>query len=141
MSDAQWERIAAALQGIKSPAGAPPQLADGDFIEAILYLVRTGLPWRDLPACFGDWNAVYQRFRRWERAGYWQALCAQLPTDLEAVKVLFFDSTVIRAHPHAAGAPQQTGGKRRKGGAAVEAASARNCPSPPAMHKRPAWSR
>ncbi len=49
-------------------------------------------------------DAVYQRFRRWEKAGLWQALFAQLPDDLAAVQTLLFDSTVIRAHPHAAGA-------------------------------------
>src|SRR5262249_7178165 len=92
---------------VKSRAGAPPKQTDRDFIEAVLYVARTGCPWRDLPPRFGNWNAVYQRFRRWEKAGRWRALFARLPGDLQAVRTIFFDSSVVRAHPHAAGAPKK----------------------------------
>ena len=44
------------------------------FIEAILYIARTGIPWRDTPKCFGKWDAVYNRFRRWEKSGVWKKL-------------------------------------------------------------------
>jgi transposase len=122
LSDAAWERIAAVLREVRSPAGAPPQLSDRLFLEAVLYLARTGLPWRDLPPRFGAWDAVYNRFRRWEKAGYWKALFDRLPgSALEAVAVVFFDSTVIRAHPHAAGAPRKKGVARRRGWAAAAA--------------------
>jgi len=110
LTDKAWALFAAALAEVKSPAGAPPMLSDRDFVEAVLYLARTGCPWRDLPAQFGAWDAVYQRFRRWQRRGYWQALFARLPDDLAAVKDVFFDSTIIRAHPHAAGALKKKGG-------------------------------
>jgi transposase len=60
-----------------------------------------------LPERFGPWDAVYQRFRRWEQAGRWRALFERLPADLQAVHTVFFDSSVIRAHPHAAGAPKK----------------------------------
>jgi transposase len=111
LTDETWNLMADVLSQVKSRAGAPPALSDRDFVEAVLYLARTGCPWRDLPECFGNWDAVYQRFRRWEAAGYWQALFTGLPEDLEALAILFFDSTVIRAHPHAAGAPGKTGGQ------------------------------
>lgn len=139
LTDDQWDRFAAALARVKSRAGAPPQLPDRDFVEALLYLARTGTPWRDLPQRFGAWDAVYQRFRRWEGRGYWQALFAALPDDLAGLKVLFLDSTVVRAHPHAAGAPAKKGGRRRRAWAAAAAGSAASCTSPPATSGR-RWS-
>src|SRR5437868_796427 len=119
LSDEAWQRIARVLSAVKHPAGAPPELSDRDFVEAILYVARTGIPWRDLPVCFGDWNAVYQRFRRWEKAGYWQAVFLIVPGDLVDVELLLLDSTTVRAHPHAAGAAQKKGGKKAKGWAAA----------------------
>jgi len=138
LTDATWGRIAAVLSEVKHPAGAPPKLPDRDFVEAVLYLARTGTPWRDLPARFGAWDAVYQRFRRWLDAGYWRALFERLPgSALEAVKVVFFDSTVIRAHAHAAGAPRKKGAPRRRASAAAAAASRRNSTSPRPTSGRP----
>jgi transposase len=69
LTDEIWGRLAEALKGLKSRAGAPPKPSDRDFIEAVLYLVRTGEPWRDLPKQFGNWDAVDQRLRRGEKAG------------------------------------------------------------------------
>jgi transposase len=99
-------RIAAAK---RSPAGAPPELSDRLFLEAVLYRARTGTPWRDLPAEFGDWNAVYQRAKRWRVTGTWDRLFAALPTDspVQDARRLFVDSTTVRAHPHAAGAKKK----------------------------------
>jgi transposase len=114
LSDAAWERIAAVLTQIKSRRGAPPQRSDRDFVEAVLYLARTGIPWRDLPRCFGKWDAVYQRFRRWQQAGRWQALFARVGADLRHIATLLFDSTVVRAHAHAAGAPKKKAVRRRR---------------------------
>jgi putative transposase len=115
LSDAAWWRLRGALAGLKSPRGAPPSLGDRDFIEAVLYLARTGVPWRDLPRQFGKWQAVYQRFRRWLDRGVWAGLLAALPgAGLEAVTVLFVDSTIVRAHPHAAGAARKKGAKMRR---------------------------
>jgi transposase len=129
LSDEAWGRIAKALYAVKHPAGAPPELSDRDFVEAILYVARTGIPWRDLPKCFGDWNAVYQRFRRWEKSGCWAAIFLIVPGDLSGVERLLLDSTTVRAHQHAAGAPQKKGAKRHKGSDAVEADSPANCTS------------
>jgi putative transposase len=136
LTDAQWARIATVLRKVKSAAGAPPELSDREFVEAILYVARTGIPWRDLPRRFGGWNAVYQRFRRWEKAGIWRALFAELPGDLGAVQELLFDTTIIRAHPHAAGASAKKGGKRRKRWATAAAVSAPSCTWPPPMSRR-----
>lgn len=123
LTDEAWDRFAAALAAVKSRAGAPPKQSDREFVEAALYLARTGCPWRDLPERFGRWDAVYQRFRRWERQGYWRALFAILPEDLREVHTVFFDSSVVRAHPHAAGAPKKKGAKRHKPWAGAGAGS------------------
>lgn len=90
----------------RSAAGAKPKLTDLMFLEALLFLIRTGLPWRDLPSRFGDWNAVYQRFKRWRENNVFQRLFEDMPKDtpLENIKRIFIDSSVVRAHQHAAGA-------------------------------------
>ena len=78
-------------------------------VEAILWRLRTGAPWRDLPERYGPWQSAYTRFRRWQRAGVWDRVLAALQAaadergDLEWT-LHFLDGTVIRAHPHAAGA-------------------------------------
>lgn len=140
ISDDTWQRLGPAVQKAKrSRAGAPPKLEDRDFLEALLHIARTSCPWRDLPACFGDWNAVYQRFRRWLAAGVWQRLFAALAGDelLEPIRRVFLDSTIIRAHPHAAGAPAKKGGKRPRDWAAARGASAASCTWPARMSARP----
>jgi len=93
---------------LKSRAGSPPVLSDRLFIEAVLYRARTGLPWRDLPQDFGRWDAVYNRFRRWEARGVWRRLWEHLQTeDGPMTGHLFIDATIVRAHQHAAGASRR----------------------------------
>jgi len=137
MTNEVWERVSKALYAVKHPAGAPPDLCDRDFVDAVLYIARTGIPWRDLPERFGDWNAVYQRFRRWQKAGYWQAIFLIVPGDLSDAEQLLFDSTIVRAHPHAAGTPQKKGAKRARDLVEVGADSPASCTLPPPTNQRP----
>lgn len=110
LTDEIWQMLEAIIRSIKSAAGAPPITPDRLFREASLYRARVGCPGRDLPKCFGSWNAVSQRFRRWEKKGIWKALCERLPKDqLGAIKNLFVASTLVRAHAHAAGAAAKRG--------------------------------
>ena len=109
LTDEAWAEIAPILTAIKSRAGSPPVLSDRMFIEAVLSLARTGTPWRDLPEEFGHWDAVYNRFRRWERRGLWRQLWERLQTDAcPLTRHLFIDATIVRAHQHAAGALKKT---------------------------------
>ena len=109
ISDALWSKIEPVLRELKHAAGSPPKLSDRMFIEAVLYQARTGIPWRDLPDEFGDWNAVYHRFRRWEKRELWKRLWQRFQSiDDEQLKELFIDSTIVRAHQHAAGASKKT---------------------------------
>ena len=81
-------------------------------IEAVLYVARTGIPWRDLPAEFGHWDAVDNRFRRWEKRRVWYQLWQHLQSEECIVaKHIFIDSTIVRAHQHAAGALKKTAAK------------------------------
>lgn len=120
LTDEAWEQLEAILQQVLSRRGALPKLDLREFIEAVLYLARTGLPWRDLPTTFGAWDAVYQRFRRWQKAGTWQAIWRELQAPAaDEAKRIFVDSTVVRAHAHAAGGPEPAEGRalgRSRGG-------------------------
>ena len=101
-------------------------------MEALLYIARTGCPWRDLPAPFGAWDAVYNRFRRWVANGRLRKLFEALTEhpELGEIPRLFVDSTVLRAHAHAAGAARKKKGsepnalRTSKGSAAAAADSA-----------------
>jgi len=74
LTNKAWEQSATILAVVKHPAGSPPVLSDRMVIEAVFYVARTGIPWRDMPAEFDRWAAVYHRFRRWERRGVWRQL-------------------------------------------------------------------
>jgi transposase len=105
LTDEAWAEIAPILATLKSRAGRPPVLSDRLCIEAVLSLARTGLPWRDLPQEFGRWDAVYNRFRRWEGRGIWRRLWERLQTENCPMTChICMDATMVRAHQHAAGA-------------------------------------
>lgn len=101
ISDEQWERVKGFLPGKEGDPGVTA--ADNRlFLDAVLWIAKTGAPWRDLPDRFGNWNSAWRRFDRWARKGVWQRLFEELQDpDLEW---LLLDSSIIRAHQHAAGA-------------------------------------
>jgi len=118
VKDETWQLLKPTLPTEGSPKGGRPARDKREFINAIVWLLRTGAPWRALPEEFGSWPSVYCRFRRWQIKGYWQAIfkaLSQAP-DLESVII---DGTYIHAHQHAAGA--KGGSKNRLWDAVVEA--------------------
>lgn len=111
LSDEQWKRLEPLLPPQKQKTGRP-SLDHRQIINGILWVLRTGAPWRDLPERYGKWSTVYSRFYRWQKAGVWQRILAQLQAESDARGELdwethFVDGTIVRAHQHAAGAKKQ----------------------------------
>ena len=102
LSDDQWVAIKRLLPGKKSDPGRTAA-NNRRFVNAVLWVARTGAPWRDLPARFGPWNSVFQRYNRWCKRGVWHRLLTTLGGDPD-LEHLLLDSTTVRAHQHAAGA-------------------------------------
>ncbi len=102
VGDAAWKKVAPLLPGKASDSGVTAK-DNRLFLEAVLWRVRAGLPWRDLPGGFGKWNSVFQRFRRWVRAGVFERIfeCLSGEPDFEYALV---DGTIVPAHQKAAGA-------------------------------------
>lgn len=76
------------------------------LVEGVLWIVRTGSPWRDLPETFGDWNSVFRRFSRWSMKGVWHRIFEAMSDDPD-FEYLIVDSTIVRAHQHAAEAKKR----------------------------------
>jgi transposase len=116
LSDAQWNQIAHLLPG--KPGDPGRSGADNrQFVEAVLWIARTGAPWRDLPAMFGHWNSVFKRFRRWASHGVFERAFKALRGDPDFEYVIA-DGTISRVHQKAAGA--KGGRKTRRSGARAE---------------------
>lgn len=134
LTDALWAELEPRLARAKrSRAGAPPALPDRRFLDALLHLADSGCKWRQLPDRYGAWDAVYNRYRRWLAAGVFERLFADLPPAAagpDGVRRVFVDSTVVRAHAHAAGAPAEKGGRRPRPSAGPGAGSRPRSTSP-----------
>lgn len=105
LSDAMWERMEPLLPGKASDPGRTGR-DNRLFVEAVLWLARSGAHWRVLPTEYGKWNSIYQRFNRWCREGVWERLFNSL-ADAPDWDYVLVDSTIIRAHQHSAGAPKK----------------------------------
>ena len=114
LSDEQWERIAPLLPG---KSGDPGRTAADNrlFVEAVLWVVRTGSPWRDLPERLGNWNSVARRFRRWADKGVFERIFQSLSGEPD-FEYAIVDGTIVRVHQHGTGA---------KGGLAIKPSAAR----------------
>ena len=106
----QWERIERLLPGKATDPGTTAK-DNRLFLEAVLWIARTGAPWRDLPPQLGNWHNTYTRFSRWAKSGVWQRVIKAVSDDPD-LEALFIDSSIVRAHQHAAGAQKNTGRKR-----------------------------
>jgi transposase len=102
VGDAVWEKVAPLLPGKASDPGATAR-DNRLFLEAVLWRVRTGAPWRDLPGDFGRWNSVFQRFRRWVKGGIFERVFACLSGEPDFEYALI-DGTIVTAHQKASGA-------------------------------------
>jgi transposase len=97
-----------------------PRVDDRRVIDGMLFKAKTGIAWRDLPERYGPWKTVYNRFWRWSRNGTLTMLVRRVKVISEAVSELdaevAVDSSIVRAHQHAAGARATGGGAARRAG-------------------------
>lgn len=105
LSDHDWQAILAFLR-TRSDVYIGQEAQCRVFVEAILWVARSGAQWRLLPSDYGNWNSIYKRFARWCDRGVWTALFAHFREDSD-MEWLMLDSTVVRAHPCAAGASKK----------------------------------
>jgi transposase len=99
LSEQEWKRTQELL---RRGAGRPPKILDRVFLNAVIWKVKTGVPWRDLPPRFGSWKTIYSRFRRWAVAGRFKDIfdAIQVKVDDNWNSI---DGSYIRAHQHSAG--------------------------------------
>ena len=119
LSDAQWAQVEAAFPQRRGRSGFERKISNRQAFEAVLYRARVGCSWRDLPSAYGDDHTLYVRWRRWVKAGVPQR--ALVASSLEAARrgeldlsLAMLDSTVVRAHQHAAGARKKTAAATRR---------------------------
>ena len=127
LTSAQWRRIEQLVTGKEGDKGRHGE-DNRLFVDAVLWIARSGAPWRDLPEEFGNWNSVFQRFRRWAKKGVWQRVFNALIENPD-FEYLIIDSTIVRAHQHAAGAKGEA--KMRRSG--VRAAGSTSASMPTAI--------
>ncbi|GIH62799.1 transposase [Microbispora siamensis] len=127
LTDAQWAVLEPLLPAPKR-SGRPSLFSKRQLIDGIRWRVRSGAPWRDVPDCYGSWSAVYALFRRYQRDGTWQQILTALQALADAAGRITWDvsvdSTIARAHQHAAGA-------RKRGIFKPSRPAAGAAPSPP----------
>lgn len=111
LNDEQWAKIEALLPGKASDCGVTAK-DNRCFLEAVLWINRTGSPWRDLPEFFGHWHRVYVRYNRWAHKGVWQRVFEALAVVAD-VKFVHVDATIARVHQHGA-APKKDATRKAK---------------------------
>ena len=100
LRDDQWERIKDLLPGKQGDRGVSAK-NNRLFLEAVLWIARTGSPWRDLPESFGHWHRVYVRYNRWSHKGVWERVFAAV-IDEPDLEYLMIDGSIVRVHQHGA---------------------------------------
>lgn len=110
LTDEQWRRVEPTLPPATKTGGRDAK-PHRPMLEAIIWILRTGAPWRDLPPSYGPWQSVYTRFSRWSQSGVLAALFEALARERDGEGYLI-DATIVRAHQDASGAAKKTGRRR-----------------------------
>jgi transposase len=111
LTKTQWERLQPLLPPQKPNTGRPA-VDHRRILNGMLWILRTGAPWRDLPERYGPWRTVASRFYRWQQAGIWERLFSAVQSQADADSQINWDvqdvdGPIIRAHQHAAGAKKK----------------------------------
>ena len=102
LTESEWQSIATILPSERGRRGRPAK-SNRTMVNAIIWIMRTGSPWRDLPEYYGPWKSVYTRFSRWSEQGIWEQVLEKVSISPDD-EYHMIDSTAVRAHQHAAGA-------------------------------------
>lgn len=102
ISDKIWELLSPLLPGQAGQWGGISE-DNRRFLNGVFWVLRTGAPWRDMPPVYGNWNSVYQRFRRWRIKRVWEKIL-EILIDEPDMEWLMIDASHCKVHPHAAGA-------------------------------------
>ncbi len=129
LTDEEWAALEPLLPCQRPRTGRPAK-DHRTVLNGMVWILRTGAPWRDLPERYGPWQTVYSRFRRWREAGIWDQVLAALQAEAAHDDELdgsltMIDGSSVRAHQHAAGAPKKGAPTRRSD--AAEGAGAASC--------------
>lgn len=103
LKDQEWNKIADLLPPENLGKRGRPRKDNRTMLNAMLWIVRSGAPWRDLPECYGPWESVYSRFRKWIDEGFLDNIFHVLSQEAE-LEELSLDATIVQAHQHSAGA-------------------------------------
>lgn len=128
LTDEEWQQLEPLLPP-QQPAAGRPAKDHRTVLNGMVWILRTGAPWRDLPDRYGNWKTVYSRFRRWRDAGIWDQILIALQGDgahdgeIDG-SLAMIDGSSIRAHPQAAGAPKRGRSPTRSSGTAAGAGAA-----------------
>src|SRR6202795_3478716 len=121
LTDAEWSIIAPLLPGAEGKKNGRPRPDDRKILNGIFFVLRTGMPWRDLPERYGPYTTVYNRFNRWSRRGIWKRIFDALASKSRD-SLYLIDSTIVKAHRAASGAK---GGSKSRRSASVAAGAPR----------------
>ncbi len=110
LRDDQWQRVEALLPPQHDTGGRPAK-PHRPIVEAMIWVLRTGAPWRDVPVAYGPWQSVYTRFSRWSKSGVLERLLESLAKERDEEGYLI-DATIVRAHQDASGARKRGASSR-----------------------------
>ena len=105
LTDEQFNKIERMLPGRKEHVGVTAK-DNRIFINGVLWIFKTGAPWRDLPERYGHWKNVHRRFSRWAKTGIFDSIFRVLSNDAD-MEFLLMDGTIVKAHQHASGAKKK----------------------------------
>ena len=105
LTDEQFDRIKHFLPGAEETVGVTAK-DNRLFVNAVIWVFKTGAPWRDLPERFGNWNSIHKRFSRWSKSGIFDKIFRILSEDAD-MEFLLMDGTIVKAHQHASGAKKK----------------------------------
>ena len=116
LTDQKWEQVVSLLPPEKTGKPGRPSKDNRTMLNGMVWIARSGAPWRDLPERYGPWNSVYSRFRKWIDDGILDNIFRVLSLEAELYE-LSLDATIVQAHQHSAGAKK--GGLQTKSGTAA----------------------